>query len=372
MSEQTISGQPNSSNGQLTQVRVPLEDAAFAFSQRDETGRLPIIVLPRRVSRIQVALILYAAIILAAALLLDEPVDNAWLLPLSILVAIVLVVLAVFRSFIVQIPEGANGLLARGGRYIRTIGSGSQFVMPNINVSHLVTRRIIPFDVPVSEAPTRDDVRASIDTLLTFSIDDPYKFIYNISADDFDKVLQASCQDALRTLIRSLTAEEVVNLQRKDTKELMATITKDVEPYGVTIHHIVITFAQPPAEFIHSQEARQLAVVQMVAEEEQQRLAMQRQKGTAELARQKVLSDSATEALRLEELQDQLKKFPTASQFDLQRARIQVAQALAGNTRAMLQVGRVDDIPQALILRDSLQDQEAAPADDGKDASQTQ
>jgi regulator of protease activity HflC (stomatin/prohibitin superfamily) len=213
-------------------------------------------------------------------------------------------------------------------------------------------------------------VRFNIDFLLTFSITDPYKFIFNISADDFDKVLQASCQDAVRTRIRSLTIEEVVKLQRKDTQDLQSTISQDVEPYGVTVHHIVVTFARPPVEFIQSQEARQLAVVQQAAEEEQQRLALQRQKNNAELAQQKVLSDAATETLRLEQLQEQLKDFPAAAQYDLQRARMQVAQALAGNTRAMLQVGRVDDIAQALIMRDALQDWESTAAGSDSDISQ--
>ncbi len=370
MSDQTVPDQPAGSYGQLTQVRVPLEDAAVAFSQRDENGRLPIIVIPRRVSRIQAALIIYGAIVLVAGLLLGDPLNSAWLLPLSIVVAIVLVVLSVFRSFIVVIPEGVNGLLARGGRYWRTIGSGSQFVLPNIAVSHLVTRRTIPFDVPVSQAATRDNVRVSIDILLTFSITDPFKFVFNISADDFDHVLQASSQDALRTLIRGVTAEDVVNLKRKDTQELCSIIGQDVEPYGVTIHNIVITYTRPPEEFIHSQQARQLAVVQQLAEEEQQRLALLRQKDAAELAHQKVLSDAETETLRLEKLQEQLKNFPAASQYDLQRARIQVAQALAGNTRAMLQVGRVDDIAQTLIMRDALQNKEDTAESGGNNASQ--
>ena len=113
MSDQTVSDQPEGSYGQLTQVRVPLEDAAIAFSQRDETGRLPIIVIPKRVSRIQLNLILYAVIVVAAGLLLGDPLNSIWTMPLSIVIAIVLVVLAVFRSFIVQIPEGVNGLLSR-------------------------------------------------------------------------------------------------------------------------------------------------------------------------------------------------------------------------------------------------------------------
>ena len=38
---------------QLTQVRVPLDDAAEALSTQDDAGRLPIVVLPRQAYRIR-------------------------------------------------------------------------------------------------------------------------------------------------------------------------------------------------------------------------------------------------------------------------------------------------------------------------------
>lgn len=38
---------------QLTQVRVPLDEAAEALSTQDEAGRLPIVVLPKQAYRIR-------------------------------------------------------------------------------------------------------------------------------------------------------------------------------------------------------------------------------------------------------------------------------------------------------------------------------
>ena len=86
-----------------------------------------------------------------------------------------------------------------------TIGSGTAILPPWILVSHLVTRRQIPFDIPMVESPTSDNVRATVDMLVTFTITDVYRFIYSISADDFDQVFMAACQDALRLKVRQVS-----------------------------------------------------------------------------------------------------------------------------------------------------------------------
>lgn len=371
---------------QLVQVKVPLDHAADAFAQRDARGRIPIVIVPRRSHHVRNDILALAA----AVLLFGIPtvlvvLVIAWLVLPVVLIAAVLVALAVFRSFLVRIPEGANGLLSRGGRYTRTIGSGTYRMPPWIGVSHLVTRREIPFDVPVVESPTRENVRVTVDTLLTFSIEEPHRFVFNISTDDFDQVLQASCQEALRSKIRNATVEEVLNFTQRDTDDLREMIAPDLESYGVRIQKIKITFAQPPAAFIQTQEERQLTVLQRAEQAEKQALAQQRQTERDTLDRQGMLArmhreqeeleirseieearqglivlQAASESLRLAKLDDRLQQFPRAAAYDWDSVRIDVARALAGNTRAILNIGRADDISQVLMVRDALL--EGAPA----------
>jgi regulator of protease activity HflC (stomatin/prohibitin superfamily) len=232
-------------------------------------------------------------------------------------------------------------------------------------VSHLVTRREIPFDVPVVEALTQDNVRANVDCLVTFNITDPFRFIYNISAGDFDQVLQAVCQDTLRSLIRQISSEQVVNLARQDTTELQATLSAEVEPYGVTMRRVTITYAQPAAEIMRLQEARQLAVLQRAEQVEKQALAQRRQADEEVLVRQRVLAAAEVEALRLAKLEERLRAYPLAAQYEWQSAQLTVANALAGNTRAVLQVGNTDDIVRALVMRDFVQSLPLDKADNG-------
>jgi regulator of protease activity HflC (stomatin/prohibitin superfamily) len=379
MEETTINETEQSAAGytQLTQVRVPLDQADEAFSLRDASGHIPIVVVPQRLNRVRNEMVIGGILVLFGGILLTFLQANALYLSLAVPLALIFIALGLYRSFIVRIPEGANGLLTRGGRYIKTLGSGTSFLPPWIAVSHLVTRREIPFDVPVTEAPTQDNVRARVDTLITFTITDPYKFVYSISANDFDQVFQAACQDALRTKVRQITSDKVIDLVRSDLADLQQALNADAETYGVMISKVTITFAQPPAEFMTSLEARQLASVQQAEQAEQQALALRRQIDTEALLRQEVVArverereqlkllaqkaearrkvvelEAEAESLRLARLEERLKAFPLAAQYEWESAQLAVAQSLAGNTHAVVQVGNVGDITRALVLGD--------------------
>lgn len=351
---------------QLSQVRVPLDEAVDAFAVRDASGRIPIVVLPRQLNRIHNELVMLGLGVLIAGIAGNLLLNNSAWLWLGIVVALLLIALGVRRSFMVNIPEGVNGLLLQGGKYIRTIGSGLHIIPPWIVVSHLVTRREIPFDVPVVEALTQDNVRANVDCLVTFNITDPFRFIYNISAGDFDQVFQAVCQDALRSMIRHISSEQVINLAHQNAAELQAALSAEVEPYGVTVRRVNITYAQPAAEIVRLQEARQWAVLQRAEQVEKQALAQQRQADEETLARQRVMAAAEVEALRLTKLEERLRAYPLAAQYEWQSAQLAVAKSLAGNTRAVLQVGNTDDIVRALVMRDFVQSLPLDKADNGQ------
>jgi len=377
--------------GQLTQARVPLEDAAEAFATRDASGRIPIVLVPQHMNRIRNDVVLAGGAILIGGIAVGMLINNAPVITLAIGLGIVLVILGVYRSFIVRVPEGVNGLLTKGGKYVRTVGSGSHFVPPWIPVSHLVTRRRIPFDVPVVEAPTEDNVRANLDILLTFQIADPYKFVYNISADDFDQVFQAACQDGLRKKLRKIKSDVISDLGDPDMSELLEELAENISPYGVEITKLSITYAQPPADFMHIKESLKLVKLQQSEQKEKQLLALRQLDDLEALERRKVIAsverrreelkarsqrsgarkevvklEADAEELRLKKLEERLERYPKATAFELKLKRMEVARALAGNTRALLQVGNADDIARAFIMKDIMGN---SPPDESASAS---
>src|SRR6187200_3007014 len=104
---------------QLTQARVPLDEAGEAFSVPDANGRLPIVVLPKQPFRIQNTFVIGGAVAIVLGVLLDlDFAVRSGVVGLGAL----LVFLGVFQSFLVPVPEGARALLLRGGRYDRTVG----------------------------------------------------------------------------------------------------------------------------------------------------------------------------------------------------------------------------------------------------------
>ena len=364
---------------QLTQVRVPLEEAGDAFSTRDASGRIPIVLIPAQLNRVRNELVIAGVVVLLGAILIQLLANQPILIPVGIVLALLLIIVGVYRSFIVRVPEGANALLAKGGRYTKTIGSGTHIIQPIIVVTHLVTRREIPFDVPVVEAPTKDNVRASVDTLVTFNIVDPFKFVFSISADDFDQVFQAACQDGLRHLVRSIGAEQVADLAKQDLSRFHEELGAEMESYGVQISKITVTFAQPSADVMQSLEARQLASVQQAEQAERQALAQRRQKDLEDLARQEVMArierekellqlkiqeaklrqqlvelEAEAEELKLSKLEQRLKDYPHAAKWIWQTEKLEVSRALAGNTRAVLQLGQANEILSAFTVREML------------------
>ncbi len=238
MPEESLIPQTPPDYTQLTQSRVPLEMAADAFATRDANGRIPIIIVPQQMNRIRNELVIVALLLFAGSFAVNFFEGGIALVSLTILLGVLCLILGIYRSFIVRIPEGANALVIRGGRYVRTIGSGTTILPPWILISHLVTTREIPFDVPIVEATTQDSVRANVDMLITFRITDAYKFVYNISAADFDQVFQAVCQDGLRSMMRHITVEQVVDLKKQDLNYMLeelstAVMTVDGKEYQI-------------------------------------------------------------------------------------------------------------------------------------------
>jgi len=368
---------------QLTSVRVPLDQAADALVSPDASGRTPIVVLTRRQNRISNVSLLIAVLILAGGILWSVLAGNFLLISAAIPLSLVFFVLAIFRSFLVRIPEGAYGLLQQRGKYLRTIESGTQILPPWIVVSHLVTRRIIPFDVPVQEAPTQNNVRSTVQALVTFTISDAYRFVYSISASDFDQVFQAACQNTLRAMVRQISSDEVNNLTRRDTSELRDALSNASEPYGVKMVKVNIIYAHPPVDFVRSQEARQLAMLQQAEQAEQQALLQRKQTDGETLARQAVIArvgrerdelqvqvqkaeirrrvvelEAEAEELRLSKLQERLNSYPRAAEWEWAGEQLEVARGLASNTHAVVQMGGGStDLAQAFSLRDSWQGQ---------------
>jgi len=366
---------------QLAQARVPLVDAGEVLSSPDATGRTPIVVAVIHPNRVRGPILTLAAVVVGAGVVAGLLAGQALIIIAGVIAGIAIAIFAVFRAFFIQVPEGANGLLLRKGAYSGTLGPGNHVVPPWIAISHLVTRREIPYDSPVVEAPTRDNVRVAVDSLIAIQIAEAHRFVYNITAADFDAFLAAACQDALRRLVRSMTWDQVADLTKQETDALREQLSSDVETYGVKVSTVTITYARPPTDFLLSEEARQLAVLQRAEQTERHTLALQRQGDEDDLTRHRALARISREREelqiriqeaeakqrvaelevqatidRLAKLEDALARYPNAAKYDFEGAQLEAVRSLATNTRAVVQMGSASDVGRAFVIRDILHD----------------
>ena len=339
---------------QLTQVRVPLADAAEALSTPDAAGRLPIVVLPRHALRIRNELVIAGVIALAIGVILDlELLARGGVVALGV----ALIVLGVFQSFRVPVPEGSKAVLLQGGKFQKTLGPGNHWAPPWIIVSHIVTTRETPFDAPAVSIPTKDNVRTNVDILMTFTISEPEKFVFTISAPDFDQICQATCQENVRLLVRDKDSDEVLDMGAADTERIRAGVEATLASYGVQVVRVVLTHVMPPMEFVASRESRRLATIQRAEEQERHALALLRQADLEELDRVRISArreaielEAANEVARLERLETRIRDYPNAMHWDHESLRLDVARSLASNTRAMVQVGQSNDVANSLLM----------------------
>jgi regulator of protease activity HflC (stomatin/prohibitin superfamily) len=340
---------------QLTQVRAPLEDAAQVLGTTDAEGRQPIVLVPTRATRIRTDLLFIGLILLAVAFVAEiTPALRA----AGGTLGVALIAIGVMRGLFVSVPEGAQAVLLQRGRFVNRVGPGVQFVRPGIVVSHIVTTRDTPFDAPSVDVATSDDVRVNVDLLITFRIIAPERFVFGISTSDFDQVLQATCQEAARVLVRSKASTEILDLGDPDTERLRAHVGSRLDPYGVEVVRVVLTHVIPPAQFIASHEARRLATLQRAEEQELHALQVLREADREALTRQQIRArreelelEAENEAGRIERLEALLRRHPSAMHWDFDSERLGVARALAANSRAFLQVGSATDVAGALLMQ---------------------
>jgi hypothetical protein len=116
MTEEAVSNELPIDYAQLSQIRVPLDQAADVFAQKYANGRTPVVLMPVNPHRIQNTFVIAGLIVLLAVLIVGIALGR-WAWPsLGSVLGLGLVAVGVYRSFLVRVPEGTTALLSRAGR----------------------------------------------------------------------------------------------------------------------------------------------------------------------------------------------------------------------------------------------------------------
>lgn len=157
-----------------------------------------------------------------------------------------------WRSSIVEIEQGTHGILTHYGAYTRTLEAGRHYLWhPWARVEFVVdTATEIPYSAPVMACPTQENVPLrSIEFFLKFRITDALLFVRTIGAGNFDLVLSAAVQDAIRQRARKMRTERAYDLRGSDVADMQELLNRQLSRYGVRITGSNIPDVQLPAQY---------------------------------------------------------------------------------------------------------------------------
>ncbi|MEW2632579.1 SPFH domain-containing protein [Streptomyces sp. NPDC048389] len=157
-----------------------------------------------------------------------------------------------WRSSIVEIEQGTNGVLTRYGAVTNTLQAGRHYLWhPWSRVDFVVdTATEIPYSAPVMACPTRENVPLrSIEFFLKFRITDAVLFVRTIGAGNFDLVLSSAVQDAIRQRARQMRTERAYDLRGSDVADMQELLNRQLSRYGVRITGCNIPDVQLPTQY---------------------------------------------------------------------------------------------------------------------------
>ncbi|SDP00479.1 Regulator of protease activity HflC, stomatin/prohibitin superfamily [Actinopolyspora xinjiangensis] len=211
------------------------------------------VVIPKRSAIIGLALPLLGLTLLAVIGLVASRITGlgtAWFGPHIWVLLVILAVLLWARSSIVMVPEGCQAMITKFSKLDRTVGPGRTMLLdPRKKVSYVLnTTREYPFNAPISEAPTRGGIKASVDLFLQFRIEDPTQFMFALGAvSGFSDKLTNAVSEVTRSLIYQQRAEDIYDLVGESTQELLDSLNEQFLP-AVRLTSANITHAEPSSQ----------------------------------------------------------------------------------------------------------------------------
>lgn len=148
-------------------------------------------------------------------------------------VAIILVgVYIISGIYIVEPPEKA--VVTRFGKYVSTVGPGPHWVAPFIESKRVLDVEKIYTEDYSADMITKDNNIATAEVAIQYRIDDPKKYLFNIS--DPEKTLTLAMRSALRSGVGKVTLDEIMTEGRTQTSTYMKQHIQDIlESYGAGI-----------------------------------------------------------------------------------------------------------------------------------------
>lgn len=175
----------------------------------------------------------------------------------------VLLVVALLSTFVVVVPVGERGVLMRlGAVQSRVLGEGVHLVVPVLeSVKPLSVR--LQSHLQQSEAATRDLQDVRMDLAVRWHLPpDQVPVVYQRLGDMplmVSKVLEPAVEDTLKTVVATLTAEQLISQRDQLRERLESLLSERLAPFDLVLDGIDLVQLDFSDRFRAAVEAKQVA-----------------------------------------------------------------------------------------------------------------
>jgi regulator of protease activity HflC (stomatin/prohibitin superfamily) len=266
----------------ISEVVAPWSDVARLL-RGGEAGTLVPVVIPKHRRRLGwIAPLWLGLLALLSGVMFSIRGDGGAFAVLAYLAGVFFLLVGAlwwWRSSIVEIEQGTNGVLTRYGAVSRTLDPGRHYLWhPWSRVAFVVdVATEIPYSAPVMACPTRENVPLrSIEFFLKLRITDAVLFVRTIGAGNFDLVLSSAVQDAIRQRARLVQTERAYDLRGSDVADMQDLLNRQLDRYGVRITGCNIPDVQLPAQYQQHLATRERVAKESTAYEQEWGLTRKR------------------------------------------------------------------------------------------------
>ena len=166
-------------------------------------------------------------------------------------IAFVIFAIVIIRSGIKQVPQAQEWTVERFGKYTHTIRPGLNLIIPFIDkVAFKLSLRETVLDIPPQDVISYDNATITADGVAFYQIVDPAKAAYEVR--DLERALSNLSLTNLRTVIGSMTLDDVLSKRDDINERLLRVIDEASNPWGIKVNRVEIKDLSPPADLVEA------------------------------------------------------------------------------------------------------------------------
>lgn len=163
---------------------------------------------------------------------------------LVVAVIVIFVLTVLFRAIRI-VPQGANGIVERLGRYHKTLTPGLHILVPLIDhMRPLIDMREQVVSFPPQPVITEDNLVVSIDTVVYFQVTDPRDATYEIT--NYLAAVEQLTTTTLRNVVGGLNMEEALTSRDNINGQLRVVLDEATGKWGIRVSRVELKAIDPP------------------------------------------------------------------------------------------------------------------------------